>query len=324
MLSLSNLVQLWKNNRFIPGGQSVGNALPSDDTAKRERLTKLYHDHTIVRDIRDGIAILGHAIDGLEKTQEFNRDPSAFKGNTRGILVNDDFLMVAHVLRLIFPEGMISELRPRKRGRDEVNDDDDDDNDNDNNNEGGLRKHRVFLTPKGPRPKQGYYTVQQDKPVPPSGGLFKSTKPVPLSGGLFGSPRPAPPNGGLFKSTKPVPPSGGLFGSPGPVRPSGGLFKSTKPAPPSGGLFGSPGPAPPNGGLFKLEKPLSTGGLSSVKTNFSGFGSSETVLSTVGLNNNKELETYKQAQLPTGPSLSEEQQQAGNNIFNFLFLRVLS
>ncbi|SPJ72383.1 uncharacterized protein FTOL_02111 [Fusarium torulosum] len=291
MSSLSKLIQLWNNNRFVPGGQTVSNSLPSDNETKRERFTKLHHDRTIVRDIRDGIAILGHAVDGLEKTQEFNRDPSAFKGNTREVLMSDDFLMVAHVLRLIFPEGMMSELRPRKRGRDEVDDDDN----NNNHEEGGTRKYRPLLTPKGPsqlvpRTKQGPYT----------GGLFKSTRPEQPGGGLFKSTRPEQPGGGLFKITKPDQPGGGLFKSTKPEQPGGGLFKTgialsfsdlktdEQPGHQTSSASGSD-PTLSSGVSFKSKTPISTGlssfqpGFSSLGFGSSGIGSSDKPLSTGGL-----------------------------------------
>jgi hypothetical protein len=265
MSSLSKLIQLWNNDRFVPGGQTVSNSLPSDNETKRERFTKLHHDRTIVRDIRDGIAILGHAVDGLEKTQEFNRDPSAFKGNTREILMSDDFLMVAHVLRLIFPEGMMSGLRPRKRGHDEVDDDD-----NNNHEEGGTRKYRPLLTPKGPSQKQGPYT----------GGLFKSIKPE-RKDVSFSLNTDEQPGGGLFKSTKP--------GRTGITLSFSDLKANEQPGHHTSSTSGSD-PVLSSGVSFKSKTPLSTGGLSSFQPGFSGsgfgssgFSSSDKPLSTEGL-----------------------------------------
>jgi hypothetical protein len=253
MSSLSKLIQLWNNDRFVPGGQTASNSLPSDNETKRERSTKLHQDRTIVRDIRDGIAILGHAVDRLEKTQEFNRNPSAFKGNTRDILMSDDFLMVAHVLRLVFPEGMMSELRPRKRGRDEVDDDDD----NNNHEEGGTRKYRPLLTPKGPsqlvpRPKQGPHT----------GGLFKSIKPE-RGDVTFSLKTHEQPGGGLFKSTEP--------GHTGITLNFSDLKTDEQSGHHTNSTSGSD-PALSSGVSFKSKTPFSTGGLSSFRPLFSSTG----------------------------------------------------
>jgi hypothetical protein len=328
MSSLSKLIQLWNNDRFVPGGQTASNSLPSDNETKRERSTKLHQDRTIVRDIRDGIAILGHAVDRLEKTQEFNRNPSAFKGNTRDILMSDDFLMVAHVLRLVFPEGMMSELRPRKRGRDEVDDDDD----NNNHEEGGTRKYRPLLTPKGPsqlvpRPKQGPHT----------GGLFKSIKPE-RGDVTFSLKTHEQPGGGLFKSTEP--------GHTGITLNFSDLKTDEQPGHHTSSTSGSD-PALSSGVSFKSKTPFSTGGLSSFRPSFSGsgfstsgIGSSDKPLSTGGLSSFQpgfsgagfgssgigssdkleepkperqgnytdslgSKEIHKQAQLLTGPSFSD-------------------
>jgi hypothetical protein len=242
--------------------------------------------------------------------------------------MSDDFLMVAHVLRLVFPEGMMSELRPRKRGRDEVDDDDD----NNNHEEGGTRKYRPLLTPKGPsqlvpRPKQGPHT----------GGLFKSIKPE-RGDVTFSLKTHEQPGGGLFKSTEPGHTGITLNFSdlktdeqPGhhtsstsvsdPALSSGVSFKSKTPFS-TGGLssfrpsFSGSGFS--TSGIGSSDKPLSTGGLSSFQPGFSGagFGSSG-----IGSSNKLEepkperqgnytdslgsKEIHKQAQLLTGPSFSD-------------------
>ncbi|KAK2669744.1 hypothetical protein RAB80_015270 [Fusarium oxysporum f. sp. vasinfectum] len=73
----------------------------------------------ITPEITKGISILKDAVEAFKKTQEFNRDPTSFIGDTRDVLMSDDYLLVADVLRLIFPEGMISKVWQLKRGRDE-------------------------------------------------------------------------------------------------------------------------------------------------------------------------------------------------------------
>ncbi|KAG5780607.1 hypothetical protein H9Q73_005739 [Fusarium xylarioides] len=80
---------------------------------------ELNGDDMIVPEITKGISILKDVVEALKITQEFNKDLSLFSGNARDVLISDDFLLVADVLRLIFPEGMISDVWQLKRGRDE-------------------------------------------------------------------------------------------------------------------------------------------------------------------------------------------------------------
>ncbi|RKK19990.1 hypothetical protein BFJ66_g13043 [Fusarium oxysporum f. sp. cepae] len=116
MSSVQKLVHHWKQGQFIPGGKPPQ---PLNDEAKGQRLSELNGDDMITPEITKGISILKDAVEAFKKTQEFNRNPTSFIGDTRDVLMSDDYLLVADVLRLIFPEGMISKVWQLKRGRDE-------------------------------------------------------------------------------------------------------------------------------------------------------------------------------------------------------------
>ncbi|KAF5973964.1 hypothetical protein FCOIX_8542, partial [Fusarium coicis] len=116
MSSIQKLVNHWKKGQFIPGGKPPQ---PLNNEVKGQRLSELNGDDMIVPEIIKGISILKDVVEALKTTQEFNKDPSSFSGDARDVLMSDDFLVVADVLRLIFPEGMISNVWQLKRGRDE-------------------------------------------------------------------------------------------------------------------------------------------------------------------------------------------------------------
>ncbi|SCO87671.1 uncharacterized protein FRV6_11798 [Fusarium oxysporum] len=116
MSSIQKLVYHWKQGQFIPGGKPPQ---PLNNEVKGQRLSELNGDDMIALEITKGISILKDAVESFKKTQEFNRDPNSFMGDARDVLMSDEFLLVADVLRLIFPEGMISEVWQLKRGRDE-------------------------------------------------------------------------------------------------------------------------------------------------------------------------------------------------------------
>jgi len=230
MPPLRKLIHLWSNDRFVPGGQPVTHALPTSDEERKQRVLDINQDSTIVQDIRDGIAILSNAIDGLETTRRFNQDPDSFRGQTQEVLMSHDYLLLAHVLRLVFPEGMMSELRPRKRALDE--------GDSFDGLEGKRQntEHRSFLTPKGPgqRMKQdhaGFFAAQKE---PGQKQVFG------FSGFSTQSPTPA---GDFFSSLRgSQEPPGTVFGSSGfsTPTPSGGFFRSLRGSQePPGTVFGS-------------------------------------------------------------------------------------
>ncbi|WJG34872.1 uncharacterized protein FOBCDRAFT_128659 [Fusarium oxysporum Fo47] len=123
MSSIQKLIYHWKQGQFIPGGKPPQ---PLNNEVKEQRLSKLNSDDIIALEITKGISILGDAVEAFKKTQEFNKDPTSFIGDARDVLMSDDFLLLADVLRLIFPEGMISEVWQLKRGRDEDLDTQDD------------------------------------------------------------------------------------------------------------------------------------------------------------------------------------------------------
>ncbi|KAL9560621.1 hypothetical protein ACKAV7_015229 [Fusarium commune] len=116
MSTVQKLVHHWKQGQFIPGGKPPQ---PLNDEVKRQRLSELNDNDMITPEITKGISILKDAVEAFKKTQEFNRNPTSFIGDTRDVLMSDDYLLVADVLRLIFPEGMISKVWQLKRGRDE-------------------------------------------------------------------------------------------------------------------------------------------------------------------------------------------------------------
>jgi hypothetical protein len=187
MLPLRKLIQLWSNDRFVPGGDPVTQALPTSDEERKTRLLEMNRDSTIVEDFRDGIALLSNAIEGLEITQRFNQDPSSFRGHTQEVLMSHDYLLLAHVLRLIFPEGMMSELRSRKRALDE-RDSIVDFKENIHNTE-----YRSFLTPKGPSQRiqqkhTGFFAAQGEPGQKQVFGFsgFSTQSPTP-TGGFFKS-----------------------------------------------------------------------------------------------------------------------------------------
>ncbi|PCD38671.1 hypothetical protein AU210_007138 [Fusarium oxysporum f. sp. radicis-cucumerinum] len=123
MSSIQKLIYHWKQGQFIPGGK---HPQPLNNEVKEQRLSKLNSDDIIALEITKGISILRDAVEAFKKTQEFNKDPTSFIGDARDVLMSDDFLLLADVLRLIFPEGMISEVWQLKRGRDEDLDTQDD------------------------------------------------------------------------------------------------------------------------------------------------------------------------------------------------------
>ncbi|EXL69565.1 hypothetical protein FOPG_14505 [Fusarium oxysporum f. sp. conglutinans race 2 54008] len=123
MSSIQKLIYHWKQGQFIPGGKPPQ---PLNNEVKEQRLSKLNSDDIIALEITKGISILRDAVEAFKKTQEFNKDPTSFIGDARDVLMSDDFLLLADVLRLIFPEGMISEVWQLKRGRDEDLDTQDD------------------------------------------------------------------------------------------------------------------------------------------------------------------------------------------------------
>ncbi|EXK27019.1 hypothetical protein FOMG_16457 [Fusarium oxysporum f. sp. melonis 26406] len=123
MSSIQKLIYHWKQGQFIPGGKPPQ---PLNNEIKEQRLSKLNSDDIIALEITKGISILRDAVEAFKKTQEFNKDPTSFIGDARDVLMSDDFLLLADVLRLIFPEGMISEVWQLKRGRDEDLDTQDD------------------------------------------------------------------------------------------------------------------------------------------------------------------------------------------------------
>jgi hypothetical protein len=244
MPPLRKLIHLWSNDRFVPGGQPVTHALPTSDEERKQRVLDINQYSTIVQDIRDGIAILSNAIDGLETTRRFNQDPDSFRGQTQEVLMSHDYLLLAHVLRLVFPEGMMSELRPRKRALDE--------GDSFDGLEGKRQntEHRSFLTPKGPgqRMKQdhaGFFAAQKE---PGQKQVFG------FSGFSTQSPTPA---GDFFSSLRgSQEPPGTVFGSSGfsTPTPSGGFFRSLRGSQePPGTVFGSSGfsTPTPSGGFFR-------------------------------------------------------------------------
>ncbi|EXA29011.1 hypothetical protein FOVG_19415, partial [Fusarium oxysporum f. sp. pisi HDV247] len=106
MSSIQKLIYHWKQGQFIPGGKPPQ---PLNNEVKEQRLSKLNSDDIIALEITKGISILRDAVEAFKKTQEFNKDPTSFIGDARDVLMSDDFLLLADVLRLIFPEGMISE-----------------------------------------------------------------------------------------------------------------------------------------------------------------------------------------------------------------------
>ncbi|KAM0368579.1 hypothetical protein ACHAPY_011406 [Fusarium culmorum] len=230
MLPLRKLIHLWSNDRFVPGGHPVTHALPTSDKERKQRVLDIDQESTIFQDFRDGIAILSNAIEGLETTRRFNQDPDSFRGQTQEVLMSHDYLLLVHVLRLVFPEGMMSELRPRKRALEE--------GDSFDGREGKRQntEHRSFLTPKGPgeRMKQehaGFFAAQKE---PRQKQVFG------LSGFSTQSPTPS---GGFFRSLRgsQEPPST-VFGSSGfnTPTPSAGFFRSLRGSQePPGTVFGS-------------------------------------------------------------------------------------
>ncbi|KAF4414847.1 hypothetical protein FACUT_13908 [Fusarium acutatum] len=124
MSSIQKLVYHWKQGQFIPGGKPPQ---PLNNEVKGQRLSELNGDDMIALEITKGISILKDAVEAFKKTQEFNKDPTSFTGDARDVLMSDDFLLVADMLRLIFPEGMISKVWQLKRGRDDDLDIQDDD-----------------------------------------------------------------------------------------------------------------------------------------------------------------------------------------------------
>ena len=218
MLPLRKLIHLWSNDRFVPGGHPVTHALPTSDEERKQRVLDMNQDSTIVQDFRDGIAILSNAIEGLETTRRFNQDPDSFRGQTQEVLMSHDYLLLAHILRLVFPEGIMSELRPRKRALDE--------GDSFDGLEGKRQntEHRSFLTPKGPS-----QSMKQEH-----AGFFAPQK-EPRQKQVFGfsgfSTRSSTPTGGLFRSLRgSQEPPGTVFGSSGfnTPTPSDGFFRSLR------------------------------------------------------------------------------------------------
>jgi hypothetical protein len=294
MLSVQKLVHHWKKGQFIPGGKPPQ---PLNDEIKEQRLSELNHNIIITQEITKGISILSDAVKALEKTQEFNRNPTSFIGDTRDLLMSDDYLLVADVLRLIFPEGMISKVWQLKRGRDE---------DLDTQYNDPAPGNRPILIPKSKKRRLDRLGEQEEtRQEHKIGGLFgipasqlrftngSEAQKENKTGGLFGIPASQLrlTNGSeAQKENK----TGGLFGTPasqlrftnGPEtqEATGPLFgalsgpeatrytgvfgakekgSNTSPAPQHTGIFSAKSPTPEYTGIFSQrigftsEKPTS-------------------------------------------------------------------
>ncbi|KAH7163675.1 hypothetical protein DER46DRAFT_505711 [Fusarium sp. MPI-SDFR-AT-0072] len=278
MSTVQKLVHHWKQGQFIPGGKPPQ---PLNDEVKRQRLSELNDNDMITPEITKGISILKDAVEAFKKTQEFNRNPTSFIGDTRDVLMSDDYLLVADVLRLIFPEGMISKVWQLKRGRDE----DLDTQDND-----PAPGNRSILIPKSKKRRLDILGEQEESMNSERAAsrhwAFSSkgseTRQEHKTGGLFGVPASKL---GFTNGSEAQEATGPLFGA--EATGYTGIFgakakekgSDTSPTPQYTGIFGAKSPTPEYTGIFSQrigftpEKPTNPA-VSGAKEN--GFDTSPT------------------------------------------------
>ncbi|KAL7757086.1 hypothetical protein ACKLNR_014079 [Fusarium oxysporum f. sp. zingiberi] len=251
MSSVQKLVHHWKQGQFIPGGKPPQ---PLNDEAKGQRLSELNGDDMITPEITKGISILKDAVEAFKKTQEFNRNPTSFVGDTRDVLMSDDYLLVADVLRLIFPEGMISKVWQLKRGRDE----DLDTRDND-----PAPGNRTILIPKSKKRRLDILGGQEESMNSERaasrhwafGSKGSETRQEHKTGGLFGVPASKL---GFTNGSEAQKATGPLFGALSAPEATGhtGIFgakakgSNNSPALQHTGIFSAKSPTPEYTGIF--------------------------------------------------------------------------
>ncbi|KAF4331518.1 hypothetical protein FBEOM_14743, partial [Fusarium beomiforme] len=227
MFSALKLVRHWKEGQFIPGGKVPQ---PSDDNIKEERLSELINDDAIIHDITYGIYVLSTVMEAFQKTHEFRRNSTSYTGNTHDLLMTDDFLLVAYVLRQIVPEGMVSSLREEvgsilgRRKRDE------DGEDIDIQYNDTAPGNRPILTPRLKKPKPDL-SEKWSSGMPPDGPFAGRSEPQQKKAtgtrGIFsttGLKQKA--TGTLFSASSSNPQAGGIFGTQGEHKATSGPFTS--------------------------------------------------------------------------------------------------